>query len=314
MYHLRSILNRRNVFSKPEKGVNACEDFFLLVLDAHICVAAMKVFKMNSLEDEPSSDLFPDDCAALTPEQRWKVMSLAIEKLISDFVDISYPTDLVTKDGNDHVLEYAKELLSLGLLLMEFTDSIHEGDGERILRCWRFFLPLFKACGRSNYAIEAFNLLFQYEYVFTPRMKQQLLWDRTVNIHGRQGKNVPMDLHMEHINRACKEAMGNVGSSIGDSTVECIGRSIHGLMDIGKRFDQENDVPQLSGKRSRRSVAADMEKLIPQLSESKVYHQISGREHSKFMKFQANPTRKLSIKNLKEWLTANAKKYEMFYV
>ena len=178
---------------------------------------------MNSLEDEPSSDLFPDGCAALTPEQRWKVIPLAIEKLISDFVDISYPTDLVTKDGNDHVLEYAKELMSLGLLLMEFTDSIHEGDGERILRCWRFFLPLFKACGRSNYAIEAFNLLFQYEYVFTPRMKQQLLWDRTVNIHGRQGKNVPMDLHMEHINRACKEAMGNVGSSIGDSTVERIG-------------------------------------------------------------------------------------------
>ena len=52
-----------------------------------------------------------------------------------------------------------------------------------------------------------------------------------------------------------------------------------------------------------------MEKLIPQLSESKVYHQISGREHSKFLKFQANPTRELSIKNLKEWLTANAKKY-----
>ena len=80
---------------------------------------------------------------------------------------------------------------------------------------------------------------------------------------------------MEHINRACKEAMGNVGSSIGDSTAECIGRSIYGLMDIGKRFDQENDVPQLSGKCQRQSVAADMEKLIPQLSESKVYHQIS---------------------------------------
>ena len=50
-----------------------------------------------------------------------------------------------------------------------------------------------------------------------------------------------------------------------------------------------------------------MVKLIPQLSESKVYHQISVREHSKFLKFQANPTRKLSIKKLKEWLTRNMK-------
>ena len=33
-------------------------------------------------------------------------------------------------------------------------------------------------------------LLFQYEYLFTPKMKLQLLWDRTINVHGRPGKNV----------------------------------------------------------------------------------------------------------------------------
>lgn len=300
--------------SKPEKGVSACEDFFLLVLDAHICVAAMKQFNMSSLEGEPSSTLFPDGCTDLTPEERWKLMSLAIEELINTFVDISYLPESSKKDS-DHVLAYAKELLSLGLLLMEFIDSIREGDGERILRCWRFFLPLFKACGRKNYAVEAFNFLFQYEYVFTPRMKEQLLWDRTVNIHGKPGKNVAMDLHMEHINRACKEAMGNLGSNIGDDTsVDRIGKSIRRLMEIGKTFDWENDVPQVSGKRSKRSVAADMAKLIPQLSESKVFDDIPGREHSKFAKFQANSTRKLSLESLKEWLATKAKKYEMFYV
>ena len=240
-------------------------------------------------------------------------MSLAIEELINAFVDVSYQPEESTKD-DDHVLAYAKEVMSLGLLLMEYIDSIREGDGERLLRCWRFFLPLFKACGRKNYAVEAFNLLFQYEYVFTPRMKEQLLWDRTVNIHGRPGKNVAMDLHMEHINRACKEAMGNQGSNIGDISVDRIGKSIRGLMDIGKAFDQENDVPQVSGKRSKRSVEADMAKLIPQLSESKVFDHIPGREHSKFVKFQANSTRKLSLESLKDWLAIKAKKYEMFYV
>jgi len=270
---------------------------------------------MKSLEDYPSSNLFPDGCTALAPEERWKVMSIAMDHIITDFVDIIYPTaNLATADGKDHVFEYSKELMSLGLLLMEFNDSIREGDGERILRCWRFFLPLFKACGRSNYAIEAFNLLFQYEYVFTSRMNQQLLWDRTVNIHGRQGKNVSMDLHMEHINRACKEAMGYTGSGIGDNVVERIGKSIHGLMKIGRQFDEENNVPQLSGKRSRRSALADMTKLIPQLREGRVFHETSGREHTKFPKFIANPTQKLSSENLKEWLTAKAKKYEMFYV
>ena len=101
----------------------------------------MKVFGINSLEDEPSNNLFPYGCTALATEQHWKVMSLALDQLITDYVDISYPTDLVTKNENDHVLEYAKELMNLGLLLMEFNGSIHEGDGERILRCWRIFLP-----------------------------------------------------------------------------------------------------------------------------------------------------------------------------
>ena len=35
------------------------------------------------------------------------------------------------------------EVLSLGLLLMEFEDAVKEGDGLRILRWWRYFLLFF---------------------------------------------------------------------------------------------------------------------------------------------------------------------------
>ena len=28
LYHLRNLINRRNVVKKPEKSVTACEDFF----------------------------------------------------------------------------------------------------------------------------------------------------------------------------------------------------------------------------------------------------------------------------------------------
>ena len=43
---------------KPEKSVSACEDFFLLAVEAHICAAAMKAFKMTSVKDTPTDDLF----------------------------------------------------------------------------------------------------------------------------------------------------------------------------------------------------------------------------------------------------------------
>ena len=33
---------------------------------------------------------------------------------------------------------------------MEFKDAIREGDGNRVLRVWKYFLLLFKAADRKN--------------------------------------------------------------------------------------------------------------------------------------------------------------------
>ena len=118
LYHLRSLINRRDVRKKPEKAVTACEEFFLLVVEAHICTAAMKLFGMSSLKDEPSSAHFPEGCSSLTSEQRWKVLTLAINELLESLVDISYPP--ASKKKRDHVYAYGKEVISLGLLYMEF--------------------------------------------------------------------------------------------------------------------------------------------------------------------------------------------------
>ena len=39
--------------------------------------------------------------------------------------------------AEDGVYTYASALLNDGLLLLEFKDAIREGDGLRILRCWK---------------------------------------------------------------------------------------------------------------------------------------------------------------------------------
>jgi len=95
------------------------------------------------------------------------------------------------------VLSYANEIFSLGLLYLEYIDSIKEGDGDRILRCWRYMLLLFKASNKTKFS---YSLLAHYQYLFSERMCKQLLWSRTVNVHGKPGKNIPMALHMEHLN------------------------------------------------------------------------------------------------------------------
>ena len=102
---------------------------------------------------------------------------------------------------------YACNLVSSGLLYMEFVDAIREGDGHRIIRCWRYFLLHFKIERRINYSIEAFTLLSQYQFLLSPRMAMQLTWNRTINIHGHPGKNVSCDLHLEHLNKEAKKSI-----------------------------------------------------------------------------------------------------------
>ncbi len=298
---------------KPEKSVTPCEEFFLLVTEAHICSVAMQVFSMSTATDRPCTELFPEGCEKLNPQQRWNVLRLAVSKIVDQFVDISYPSPATKKD-DDRVRAYAKEVLSLGLLLMEFMDAVREGDGERIIRCWKYFLLLFKSSERTNYSVEAFNLLLELEYVMTPRMRQQLTWERTINVHGKSGRNISMDLHMEHINRECKQAMGVLGSNINDSSVTRIGKSIGELMKISQQFDKANDLKEESGRHRRRTVEGDMKKLLTELNAGKVFDHIPGRKHSNFKKMQVNMTRKLSVKSLESWMQQQLQKYQMCYI
>lgn len=84
---------------------------------------------------------------------------------------------------------------------------------------------MFKATYKTKYSIEDFNLLAQYYLVFSEHQKKQLLWSRTVNIHGKPGKNIPMDLHMKHLNRMFKNAICKLGPNTIDSSHERTGHA-----------------------------------------------------------------------------------------
>ena len=52
--------------------------------------------------------------------------------------------------NQDHVLEYAKESLTMDLLLLEFKNAMREDDGDWVLWCWKYFL-YFRETGHMNY-------------------------------------------------------------------------------------------------------------------------------------------------------------------
>ena len=172
LYQLRNIINRRDVVKHPKNNMNACEGFFLLVTEAHILSAAMTTFKMSSASDKPSSMFFPDGFSDMGTLEQRRLLLHATKTVVDKFVDLSFgssesassSTPEANQEPVDHVNAYARELLKFGLLLMEFNDAIREGDGDRTIRCWRYFLLIFKASACTNYSVEAFTLLTQYAF------------------------------------------------------------------------------------------------------------------------------------------------------
>ena len=106
----------------------------------------------------------------------------------------------VHKASPDGVFNYASAVLNDGLLLLEFRDAIHEGDGPRIMRCWKFLLLFFRFAGHTKYAQEALNMQLLLNGSTSPQVANQLCWGRVASTRGGKGHNLPIDLHMEHLN------------------------------------------------------------------------------------------------------------------
>ena len=54
-----------------------------------------------------------------------------------------------------------------------FSDASKEGDGDGLVRCWKFLMLHFKANGHTKYAVEAFNLQAQIYATLSPQMSHR---------------------------------------------------------------------------------------------------------------------------------------------
>ena len=297
---------QRSVTAQIKGDPSACEAFFLVVVEAHVLTAAMKEFGMESFDDVPKNDEFNEEFLLKTQKERIDIFFNALSRIVEKYTYTLTMEKLA--DEGDGVLAYAKELLSLGMLYMEFVDGIREGDGLRILRCWRYFLLIFKAKQKRKYAIQAATILLQYHFTFTERMKQQLIWSRTINVAGKVGRNIPMDLHNEHLNRELKEAISHLSSNIGDLTIQRIGKSLHKLMKVKTNYDTCSGIAIDDSHHSSRSKTKDLQLIISELNKSNTFLSEKGRKHSQFTKFKGNTPSLVQISELKLWLTTQLRK------
>ena len=281
LFQLRNVINRRNVITDVSKDLTACEEFMQLATIAHVVSAAIHIAGVTNMSELPSKIMSTDKPMAA-------VKSL-VKTLISEMVRIEYiaGTSESTCPSIDSVQEYAKETLSLGLLLLEFKDGIREGDGNRVLRCWKYFLLFFRATKHKNYCIEAFNIQMQYYYILPKRYAEQMLWGRFINSEGGPGRNIPADLHKEHLNKLLKGTICHLGANKTPQAIIRAGKALGALKYILEEFDRSTGV-WVTTNHTTRSEAGDLMKMVTELSQNKVFSHKPGRKHKIFPSIQCN--------------------------
>lgn len=303
----RNRLNRIAVTKDPKKEVDATIDFLYTVLKGHWLACACNILGISTL-DEPIK--VPNGLYKATQsEQQCFVENIACEVVKKlTLIDSAFDPG-ISSDTTDSSYNYARVLCHYGSLVMEFRDAWSEGDGERVVRCWRLFMPHFQVAGCRKYCLQAFRLQLQINVILSPNLAHQVMWHRFVNSKGGQGRNIPCDLYNEHVNKLIKLIIQNMGSNLTDASLKRSARSVSTLQSICETFDNETGIPYGTYAHSTKSDTQDVKKVLEVVLQSNLLTPIDGRKHSCFPNMRLDPLHKWNVKMCKDWIEDKKTEY-----
>ena len=120
--------------------------------------------------------------------------------------------------------------------------------------------------------------------------------------------DIHVHVHMEHLNRECKNALSALGSNMTDHPVKHVGKCIGKVVSILHHIDQANAILYQSGCNPHHYLSEDIKKIIQLLTTSCVSTVQEGRYHCTFPNFKNNLMSMLSKSSLKQWMQERQRK------
>lgn len=163
----KSKLNRSAVKKCPKDDVNASLDFLTTVVNGHLLGCACNVLGISSLDSHVD---VPSSIRSSSRDVKLEYISSIAREVVQKCTLVRGTYFDCVEESNDGVYNYARVLCHYGALIMEFRDAWAEGDGDRVVRCWKLFLPHFVANHHTKYALQALRLQFQVSSYLSPQL------------------------------------------------------------------------------------------------------------------------------------------------
>jgi len=251
------LLNFKNI-ANVKGHMNEIDDFTNIVLRAYVTYLGIKKFQLTQSADmDLKEEVFFQTCSEIVEEYT------QLSK-IPPFADEREPP------SQDQVYEYTKTLLHYLLAYEGFEDAIKYGDGLRVYRYYKFYLPHLRIySSQSKMADEAIYIQLQHDFLMTEFQRHQLLWERFINTKGLSGHNIPADLHIEHINGMYKSwfKVFDIWDPLKLIKVSLLAEPLQQLV---LKFDESIEKNKYFRKRKRPSSKEEMETILKELKNEQV--------------------------------------------
>ena len=221
------------------------------------------------------------------------------ERVVDEFITFEFNVPPDNTSQQDEINQYGCNLLSIGCFYLAFKDAIKEGDGKQVLDCWHYLLPIFFNSGRRNYTYEAFLFLCQHYHDLPSQQAEQMLYSRFVNTKGVRGRNIPLDLHQEHLSKLCKDCVKGLGSNKTKESIIRCSKGLGVLQEMLDNFDDHSSVSTPSGAHHPPSYQQNVRLIEEELQQSKIFDVVPKRKHQHFSKpknlLHARPTKDIML-------------------
>lgn len=143
--------------------------------------------------------------------------------------------------------------------------------------------------------------------LLSPRVCERFVWNRSANNKGGRGKNIPLDLEVEHSNLFNKAAIRNLGANVTEKAVQRISFSEGGTANMTASVDESLNRLIGPGRHTSSSTERDLGELIKRAVLSQVFTEVPNRQYQHFKGFERDPFKNLNMSALFNWLNQHKK-------
>jgi hypothetical protein len=142
-----------------------------------------------------------------------------------------------------------------------------------------------------------------------------LKWNRFCNTSGKIGRNIALDLRLEHLNNLLKACLKSVGANVNETSAKRVAASLNGIELIMQSVDKDSQFEDSSKKRGGKDPAETVGIIVKDLVNCDAFTKYpNGREgYTGFETLNGNIITKLDYREYYNWIKEHLKLWRSIY-